>query len=79
MREEAVMNLDAATEEMDDFDRANEEYEGAMEGVCLAVETWLDAQVQEIEMEPVEVAETALREAFDRYIALRNERAGEES
>lgn len=51
---------------------ASEELIGSMQNVCDAVEHWLDVQVEEIEMAPVELAEMQLRAVFDAYCARRD-------
>jgi len=55
----------------------DEEYIGAMQNVCDAVEHWMMVQVSEIEMEPVEAAEMELRAALDRWVAVRDRNAEE--
>jgi hypothetical protein len=49
----------------------DEEYIGAMQNLCDAVEHWMDVQVREIEWEPVEAAEMEVRTALDHWVGIR--------
>jgi hypothetical protein len=64
---------DDGTDEMTAVEMASEEYIGAMQNVCDAVEEWQRAQVEEIDLEPVEAAGQVIADAMFVYEQRRDE------